>query len=74
MKNQCAKMRKADDPYEIWENEIIQWTWYVLKKWQADDNKVGARWFCLVKTPIVPQGEMGDCYSKEIIDNAMRIK
>ncbi len=74
MKNECAKMRKPDDPYEIWENDYIGWTWFVLKKYQVSDYKENARWFCLVKTPIVPEGELGDVYVKDIIKNATRIK
>jgi hypothetical protein len=72
MANCCAKTRPANDPYEIW--QAGNWTWYVLKKWQADDNKPYARWFCLVKTPIVPEGEYGDVYVSEIKGHAVRIK
>jgi len=72
MKNLQAKTRPENDPYEIW--TAGTWTWYVLKKWQADDNKPYARWFCLVKTPIVPDGEFGDVYVSEIKSVAVRIK
>lgn len=70
MKNLCGKTRKADKPYEIWSNGT--WTWYVLKKWQADDSKPFARYFCLVKSPFVPDGEYGDVYVSEIKANAVR--
>ena len=50
------------------------WTWYVLKKWQADDDKPYARWFCDVVTPYVPNGEMGDVYVSSIKEGAVRIK
>jgi hypothetical protein len=70
MKNLCAKTRKTDNPYEIWSNG--SWTWYVLKKWQADDNKLFARWYCLVKSPYVPDGEYGDVYVKDIKSVAFR--
>lgn len=73
-KNHCAKMVKRDKAYEVWQTFDGSWTWYVLKKWQKDDNKVGARWFCDVVTPIVPNGEMGDCYVADIINQAKRIK
>lgn len=49
------------------------WTWLVLKKWQADDNKAFARWFCRVMTPIVPQGELGDVYVDDIRNSAVRV-
>lgn len=65
-KNLCAKTRKPDDPYEIWASSDGSWEWHVLKKWQIDDDKPYGRWFCKVYTPIVPNGEMGDVYVKEI--------
>ncbi len=69
-KNPCGKMREPDNPYEIWESADGTWKWYVLKKWQIDDDKPYARWFCLVKTPFVPEGEMRDVYVAEIKNNA----
>ena len=72
MKNTCAKTVKRENAYEVW--VAGDWTWYVLKKWQADDNKPYARWFCDVVTPICPHGEMGDVYVQEIKSCAVRIK
>jgi hypothetical protein len=65
-KNICGKTRPKDKPYEIWRSLDGSWTWNVLKKWQADDDKPYARWFCNVVTPIMPNGEMGDVYVAEI--------
>jgi len=74
-KNLCAKTVKRENAYEVWQSNDGSWTWYVLKKWQADDNKEYARWFCDVVSPIVGErGEMGDVYVSEIKDNASRIK
>jgi hypothetical protein len=80
-KNLCAKTVKKEDAYEVWENvlpifdcPIGSWKWYVLKKWQIDDNKPYARYFCLVTSPIVPEGEYGDVYVSEIKSVAKRIK
>ena len=73
-KNECGKMRPRGNPYEVWQSLDGSWTWNVLKKWQADDDKPYARWFCNVVTPIVPEGEMGDVYVLEIKSNAVRIK
>lgn len=73
MKNLCAKTVDRAHAYEVWQSLDGSWTWYVLKKWQVDDNKENARWFCDVVTPIVPEGEMGDVYVKEIKDNAKRV-
>jgi hypothetical protein len=66
MKNLCGKTRPVSDPYEVWVSPDGLWRWEVLKKWQADDNKPYARWFCNVKTPFVPHGEMGDVYVSDI--------
>ena len=71
-KNPCLKERKSNDPYEVWAN-TSGWEWHVLKKWQANDDKPYARWFCNVVTPFVPGGEMGDCYVKDIKAQARRI-
>lgn len=71
MKNTMAKTRPVHNPYEIWSNG--DWTWRVLKKWQADDNKPYARWFCHVTSPFCPGGELGDCYVKDIISMADKV-
>lgn len=74
-KNECAKMRPAENPYEVWRSRDGLWEWRVLKKWQIDDDKPMARWFCLVITPMTgPAGDMGDCYVSEIKSNARRVK
>ena len=72
-KNPYGKMRKRDNPYEVWATSDGTWKWYVLKKWQLDDNKPYARWFCLVTSPIVPEGEYGDVYVSEIKQNARKV-
>jgi hypothetical protein len=74
MKNLCGKMVKKSNAYEIWQTRDSSWTWFVLKKWQADDNKEGARWFCEVISPFTPDGEMGDEYVANIKAYAIRIK
>ena len=58
-------MRPESKPYEVWQSSS-GWTWKVLKKYQADDNKPHARWFCLVTSPYCQDGEMGDCYVSEV--------
>lgn len=64
-KNLCAKTRPSDRPYEVW--KAGGWTWKVLKKYQADDNKPYARAFCLVTSPnTTASGDMGDVYIAEI--------
>ena len=61
VKNFCLSTRSADNPYETWVGD--GWTWIVLKKYQVDDNKPFARWFCGVKSPFTfGQFEFGDCF------------
>ena len=65
-RNKQLKMRKKDDPYEVWQSLDGTWTWHVLKKWQLDDNKQYGRWFCNVVSPYTPHGELGDCYVTDV--------
>lgn len=71
IKNTCLKQRPADNPYEVWQSRD-GWTWKVLKKWQGDDNKPGARWFCFVTSPFCPEGEYGDTYVRDIKSQATK--
>ena len=74
-KNECAVMRKPDNPYEVWVSADGSWEWHVLKKYQSPTNEAKnqyARWLCLVKTPYVPDGEMGDVYISDIKENAVK--
>lgn len=72
MKNECAKTRPTSNPYEVW--QYGNWTWNVLKKWQVDDDKPYARWFCQVITPMTgPDGDLGDVYVADIREHAARI-
>ena len=69
-KNPCAKTRDKDHPYEVWRNNA-GWTWNVLKKWQVNDDKPFARWFCYVVSPFA--SEYGDVYVKDIKANAYKV-
>jgi hypothetical protein len=73
-KNLQSKTVSRENAYEVWQSFTGDWTWYVRKKWQAEDTKPFARWYCDVVTPIVPEGETGDVYVKDIQENARRIK
>ena len=77
MKNECGKMRKVEDPYEVWATPDGTWVWKVLKKWQNPVNEAKnayARWFCAVSSPFTAGGyDMGDVYVSEIKSNALRI-
>lgn len=72
MRNLMAKTRPVDKPYEIW--QAGDWEWRVLKKWQADDTKPYARWFCQVITPYTGAlGDMGDVYAKDVMLTAVKV-
>jgi hypothetical protein len=77
-KNECAKTRPVDNPYEIWQSADGSWEWRVLKKWQTPDNEANnqyARWYCAVKSPMTyGSWEYGDTYVKEIKEYAVRVK
>jgi hypothetical protein len=75
MKNPYNKTRDVNQPYEVWRNERAQWEWRVLKKWQIDDNKKYARWFCAVKSPMTHGSyDMGDVYVAEIFRHAVKVE
>lgn len=69
MKNQCGKMRDKNAPYEVYRNES-GWEWRVLKKYQSPEGESKnpyARWMVWAKSPMCPDGEMGDAYINDII-------
>jgi len=73
-KNLCAKSRKVEEPYEVWMSPDRSWEWRILKKWQGDDDKPYARWFCAVKSPMTYGSfELGDVYVSDIKGYALRV-
>ena len=73
MSNPCAKTRPVSEPYEVWQSSD-GWTWKVLKKWQIDDNKPYARWFCAVSSPYTDGGyDLGDVYVSDVTQYARRV-
>jgi hypothetical protein len=71
-KNTMLKTRKVNDPYEVY--RAGGWEWRVLKKWQADDEKPYARWFCAVQSPFTYGSyDMGDCYAADILRDAVNV-
>lgn len=73
-KNLCGKTRPSHNPYEIWKRG--NWEWHVLKKYQSEEAEARnprARWFCLVKSPFMPEGELGDVYVEEIKATAHKV-
>lgn len=84
MSHPCSKTRPADHPYEVWQNVVPvlgcppgTWTWRVLKKYQGPEREaqnLEARWFCDVRSPLVPDGELGGCLVRDITSVARRIQ
>ena len=78
MKNECAKSRDVNDPYEVWENAQAGFTWHILKKYQRPDKEAEnphARWFVAAKSPYTyGSWEMGDTYVSEIKQYGVRVK
>jgi hypothetical protein len=75
-KNLQGKTVDRDHAYEVWQSFDGSWTWYVLKKYQSPEKEAAneyARWFTLVVTPMVPHGELGDTYVRDIKANARKI-
>lgn len=74
MKNTQAKARPIENPYEIWLTPDGSWEWKVLKKWQVDDDKQYARWYCAVKSPFTHGSyEYGDTYVADIKRFAVKV-
>ena len=77
MKNQCGKMRKIYNPYEIWVTPNLNWKWFVLKKYKSPDGEAKdryARWMCAVTSPIVGNNpDYGDVYRNDVIHNGFQL-
>ena len=77
MANPCAKRVTPEQAYEVWQSLDGSWTWFVLKKYQTPENEAKnlyARWYCLVKSPVVPNGEYGDVYVATVKDGTHQIE
>jgi hypothetical protein len=74
--NPCAKTVKPEQAYEVWQSGDGRWTYFVLKKYQSPEKEAQnpfARWYCLVISPITPNGEYGDVYVTTVTDGTHRI-
>jgi hypothetical protein len=68
MKNLWAKTRGIEAPYLTVCH--AGWAWRVLKAYKgaAAEAKDGySRWFCHVSSPMLPEGELGDVYVKDVV-------
>ena len=69
--NPCAKKVTPEQAYQVYQDNAGQWTYFVLKHYQSEEKAKDnpfARYFCLVKSPIVPKGEYADCYRTTVLD------
>lgn len=74
-KNPCAKTVTPEQAYEIWQSED-GFTYYVLKKYQSPEHEERnefSRWYVFTTSPMVPKGEYGDGYAKEIKEKAHKL-
>ena len=75
-KNECAKMRDKENPYEIWRGNGFEWR--VLKKYQKPELEAKnpyARWFCAVSSPWTHGSyDLGDVYVQEIKKYGVKVK
>lgn len=75
-KSELSKRIDEHRPIEVWETPDGSWKWEVYKKYQKPDKESKnpyARWFCKVKSPFVPHGELGDVYVREIKSHARQV-
>lgn len=76
-KNPCGKMRKVNEPYEIYRS-ADGWEWRVLKKNQNPDKEEQnpyATWFCAVKSPFTHGSyDMGDTYKSSVVTQGVQIE
>ena len=84
-KNECAKTRKLDNPYEVWEcrmdmgfGDIINIEYRVLKKYKnpkSESQDPFARWFTAAKSEATfGSWEYGDTYVRDILSTGRRVK
>ena len=63
-------------PIEVWKSFDGSWTWEVYKKYkkpEAERKNPHARWYCKVMSPMMPEGEFGDTYVRDITSNASMV-
>ena len=73
-RNTQGKTVKSWDAYEVWYSDELDWTWYVLKKYESPASEAKnpyARWFCLVRGW---ETEGGDVYIAEIKAQARQLQ
>jgi hypothetical protein len=70
--NLMLKTRRVNQPYEVWRAHGYEWR--VLKKYQADDAKPYARWYCATKGPgTFDSYDLGDAYAAEIKRHGVKV-
>ena len=83
-KNECAKTRKLEEPYEVWEcrmdmgfGDIINIEYRILKKYQTtkkESENPFARWCTAAKSEATfGSWEYGDTYVRDILSTGRRV-
>lgn len=71
-----GRTRDAGHPLEVWQWDAGRVRWLVLRRYQSPHREASrryARWYCLVFSPVTPQGEYGDCYVADVKKLAHRV-
>src|ERR1700694_4517313 len=69
--NPCAKTVKPEAAYAVYQDASGEWTYYVLKHYQAEEKAASnpyARYYTMVVSPACPHGEYGDSYRTTVLD------
>lgn len=68
--NPCGRVVTREYAYEVYQSPDGEWTYFVLKKYQAPEREAKnpyARWLCNVVSPATsPGGDTGDIYVSEV--------
>lgn len=74
--NPCAKHRKVNNPYEVWQSTDGSWTYQVLKKNQRPELEARnpyAIWNCACRSPFELDLAGHDTYRKDILLHTLRV-
>lgn len=70
--NDCIKVRDINNPYEIWKNDITEYEWRVLRKYEKPEKELLnplAIWLVAITSPYTAEGlpDIKDEYIANIV-------